>query len=157
MTSDMSALPVTMETQYQQRLARYVTAMRNGKPDMVPIRGEVVYNGKPLAEGNVVYLPATPGQGRQATGAIQPDGSFVMTTLKKGDGVMHGDYRIVVYAYEPHPGEPTSREQHEALAKSGENERGFLIPEKYTNPATSGLTDKVDQSHPGVKRIELND
>lgn len=42
MTSDISALPatvpVTMETQYQQRLTRYVTAMRNGKPDMVPIR-----------------------------------------------------------------------------------------------------------------------
>lgn len=42
MTSDISALPatvpVTMEAQYQQRLTRYVTAMRNGKPDMVPIR-----------------------------------------------------------------------------------------------------------------------
>lgn len=42
MTSDISALPatvpVTMEAQYQQRLTRYVTAMRNEKPDMVPIR-----------------------------------------------------------------------------------------------------------------------
>ncbi len=27
-----------IEEQYQQRLKRYVTAMRNGKPDMVPIR-----------------------------------------------------------------------------------------------------------------------
>ena len=27
-----------METRYQARLKRYVTAMRNEKPDMVPIR-----------------------------------------------------------------------------------------------------------------------
>jgi uroporphyrinogen-III decarboxylase len=30
--------PETIETRYQQRLARYVTAMRHGKPDRVPIR-----------------------------------------------------------------------------------------------------------------------
>ena len=30
--------PPSAERQYQQRLARYVTAMRNEKPDMVPIR-----------------------------------------------------------------------------------------------------------------------
>ena len=27
-----------METRYQERLARYVTAMRNGQPDRVPLR-----------------------------------------------------------------------------------------------------------------------
>ena len=31
-------MPSTTERLYNQRLARYVTAMRNGKPDMVPIR-----------------------------------------------------------------------------------------------------------------------
>jgi len=31
-------LPSEIEQRYQQRLARYVTAMRNGKPDRIPIR-----------------------------------------------------------------------------------------------------------------------
>jgi hypothetical protein len=31
-------MPETMEQRYQERLKRYVTALRNGKPDMVPIR-----------------------------------------------------------------------------------------------------------------------
>ena len=31
-------MPSEIEQRYQQRLARYVTAMRNGKPDRVPIR-----------------------------------------------------------------------------------------------------------------------
>jgi hypothetical protein len=129
----------------------------SGLPDMVPIRGEVLYNGEPLKEGNVVYLPTKAGQGRQATGAIQADGSFVMTTLKEADGVMQGEYNLVIYAYEPHPGEPKSREEHEALAESCEILRGFLIPEKYTSPNTSGLSDRVDGDHSGFKRIELRD
>ena len=33
-----SAMPSEMEQRYQQRLKRYVTAMRNEKPDRVPIR-----------------------------------------------------------------------------------------------------------------------
>jgi hypothetical protein len=33
-----TAVPDSMEQLYQQRLRRYVTAMRNEKPDMVPIR-----------------------------------------------------------------------------------------------------------------------
>ncbi len=128
-----------------------------GLPDMVPVRGEVIYNGEPLKEGNVVYLPAKADQGRQATGGIQPDGTFVMTTLRDSDGVMQGAYDLVVYAYKPHPGEPKSREEHEALFASGEIVRGFIIPEKYTNPATSGLSDIVDDDHTGFKRIELSD
>jgi len=36
--AEPSTQPSDHETLYQQRLARYVTAMRNGKPDRVPIR-----------------------------------------------------------------------------------------------------------------------
>ena len=38
---------MTTEERYQQRLRRYVTAMRNEKPDMVPIRPFVAeFTGK---------------------------------------------------------------------------------------------------------------
>ena len=80
-----------------------------------------------------------------------------MTSLKRGDGVMMGDYHIVVYAYEPHPGEPSTREEHEQLASKGEIERGFIIPEKYTRPDASGLSDTVDGNHSGFIKLELND
>ena len=126
-------------------------------PTTIPIRGEVIYNGAPLKEGTVVYLPKQPGQGRQATGAIQQDGSFVLTTFKDGDGVVPGAYDIVIYAYKPHPGEPRTREEMEAVAAAGRIERGFIIPENYTNSATSGLSDIVNGEHSGFKRIELSD
>ncbi len=125
---------------------------------MVPIRGEVLYKGKPLTvgEGTVVYIPVESGEMRKATGAIQPDGSFTLTTLNPGDGAMKGKYNIVVYCYEPHPGEPQTMEDRERVRRHG-LERGSVIPEKYANPATTGLSDTVDDSHSGFKRIELND
>jgi len=121
---------------------------------LIPIRGEVTYNGAPLTDGTVVYLPEQAG-GRQATGAIGPDGTFALTTQNRDDGAMKGSYKIVVYAYKPHPGEPKTREEHEAMVKKGGIERGYVIPEKYTDPATSGLSDTVDENHSGFKKIEL--
>jgi len=38
LTDDSSTIRTPTESMYQQRLARYVTAMRNEKPDQVPIR-----------------------------------------------------------------------------------------------------------------------
>jgi len=38
MTTNTPFAPDSIEQRYQQRLTRYTTAMRNEKPDMVPIR-----------------------------------------------------------------------------------------------------------------------
>lgn len=126
-----------------------------GEQELIPIRGEVFYNGAPMTEGTVHYTPRDRGLGQQASGGIGPDGKFEMTTRQRGDGVKPGEYLISVYAMAPHPGEPSSREEVEAMG--GKIERGFLIPEKYTDPTTSGLTDTVNADHPGTKRIELTD
>src|SRR5262245_33401437 len=72
-------------------------------PEMVPIRGEVLYKGAPLlnvTQGIVRYSPKQSGTpAREATGRIQPDGTFELTTFKKADGVVVGDYTITVSAY----------------------------------------------------------
>jgi hypothetical protein len=124
--------------------------------ELFPIRGEVTYQGKPLPEGTVVYLPQDSPGARQATGAIQPDGSFALMTRDENDGAMRGSYQIAIYAYKPHPGEPATREEHEALAKKGGLKREYLIPEKFADPKTSGLTDVVNEEHSGFKKFELN-
>jgi len=126
---------------------------RDGLPNMVAIRGTVSYQGKPLTEGTVLYLPQDP-QGRQARGDVAADGTFTLTTLRNGDGAQQGSYRIVVIAYKPHPGEMT-REQIEAAG--GLIHREFSIPEKYTKAETSGLTDEVNRDHSGIKQLALED
>ena len=125
-----------------------------GLPNMVHVRGQVIYQGEPLRSGTVVYVPRSPDEGRQARGEIQPDGTFVLTTLRPGDGVQTGEYDIAVVALAAHPGE-LSREAIEAAG--GVIKRGYLIPDKYAQATTSGIHDTVDKSHSGVKVIEIRD
>lgn len=125
-----------------------------GLPDMVPIRGTVSFKGELLTDGHVIYAPVS-AEGRQARGAIQTDGSFRLTTLRENDGAQQGEYKIVVIALEPHPGEPPSREEVEAAG--GKIRRGSLIPKRYTSAETTELSDSVDDSHDGVMKIELTE
>jgi hypothetical protein len=125
-------------------------------PTLIPIRGEVLYKGAPLKDvpqGLVIYLPKS-GDGRQASGRLQRDGSFILTTRQKADGVIPGEYYITVSAYSENA--QLSREQVEA-ARGVVPKPGLMIPEKYTEPTTSGLSDTVDSNHSGFKRIELTE
>ena len=124
----------------------------SGIPDLIPIRGTVTYQGKPLPEGEVRYVPQTPGQGRMARGKIR-DGSFSLTTASRDDGVKPGEYRIVVIAYGPER-EP-ERDAQGFVTK--EFPRPLLIPESYANPETTPLTDVVDEDHRGSVQFELRD
>jgi hypothetical protein len=124
-------------------------------PVLIPIRGEVLYKGAPLRDvprGLVKYLPKS-DNARQASGRIQPDGSFVLTTFQNADGVTPGEYLIVVTA---NTTQELSREQVEAAGGAVAGPR-LLIPEKYTDLNTTPLSDTVDANHSGFKRIELTD
>jgi len=123
---------------------------------LIPIRGEVTYNGKPLSDGSVIYVPVEPN-GRQASGRINADGTFDLTTLKGKDGAMKGSYQIAVYALKSKAGGIPSREDMESSNRSTGAEPEFVVPEKYADPSTSELTDTVDESHSGFQKIELTD
>jgi hypothetical protein len=122
--------------------------------ELIPVRGTVTYNGKPLSRGVVNYVPTKAGAGRSANGPIQADGTFVMTTQKRDDGVARGTYNIVIYSDEEAP----IRTREEIESQRGPTAKPkLLIPEKYVSLETSGLSDVVDDNHSGFKKIELND
>jgi hypothetical protein len=124
-----------------------------GLDGTVPIRGRVSYQGKPLTDAEVQYLPKDVQRGRLARGKVQADGSFVMTTLRPGDGVLPGEYRVVVYAFEPHPGEPGRGENGgESLVNYDPKSR---IPAEYADAEKTPLKDVVDGGHSGVFNIEI--
>src|SRR5579883_1927961 len=60
----------------------------------VPVKGSVTYQGKKLTQGEVTFESLE--NGREAHGRIQPDGTFVLTTFKEGDGALAGDHRVAV-------------------------------------------------------------
>jgi hypothetical protein len=115
----------------------------------VPIEGKVTYNGKAMTRGDVLYVPSNKQVGRTSRAKIQPDGTFEMTTLKEGDGVMKGEYGIAVIvlgprAPDPPPGQPNI-----------DRPATYLIPEHYARADLSGFTDTVYADHSGYKELVL--
>ncbi|MEA1952330.1 MAG: hypothetical protein U9N87_13175, partial [Planctomycetota bacterium] len=113
--------------------------------ELAPLTGKVIYKGKPLRFGTVVVEHE---YGQPATGAIQPDGTFVLTTRGEGEGTAVTKSRVRVACYEGQdPDKKAGPGQLPALGRS-------LIPEKYTSFETSGLTIEV---HPRVNEpVVLN-
>jgi hypothetical protein len=67
-------------------------------PTLIPVKGKVIYKGQPVSKGIVRFEPD--GYGRMASGQLQSDGTFVLTTLKEGDGVVAGEHRVTIEGFE---------------------------------------------------------
>lgn len=68
-------------------------------PKLGKVSGKVSYQGKPLDAGRVVFTPVA-GKGGEsdqgASGEINSDGSYEMTTFNTGDGVVLGQHIVTV-------------------------------------------------------------
>jgi hypothetical protein len=82
----------------------------------VPVKGKIIYKGKPLTAGTVVFEPEDAG--RDAHGKIQSDGTFELSTYKTGDGAVRGPHRVAV-------------------------EHNLKIPVKYKNVSSSKIEVEV--------------
>lgn len=58
------------------------------------VSGTVRREGEPLATGKVIFSPVSGG--KLAFGAIQPDGTFQLTTESADDGAVAGQYRVMI-------------------------------------------------------------
>ena len=103
-----------------------------------PVRGSVIFNGEPLQQGSVTFIPET---GPYASGRISSDGTFSLTTYNEGDGAIEGMHRILVSAVKVDPKHP------QAIP---------LIPFKYGSVQTSGLTATVEKEGDNKVTLELS-
>jgi hypothetical protein len=88
----------------------------------IPVKGRVTYKGQPLTQGTVLFEPE--GAGKEARGEINPDGTYVLTTYKPGDGAVPGAHRVSING---------------ATGKT----RASRIPDKYGSYNTSKLEAEV--------------
>lgn len=91
---------------------------------MVPVSGKVSVGGKPVASGQVVYVPEKNLGGAIISGKID-NGTYTLTTDGK-DGAPLGRYKVFLTTSTP-----------------GAKESGASINAKYSSPNTSGLTREV--------------
>ena len=118
----------------------------DGRPARYQVTGEVTYNGEPLPRGSIAFSPRDPDQGVGCFGEIE-DGYYRMTTFDTGDGAVPGLYDVSITAIEVTPTNPLddielSPTPEAAVARDMRDAR-HLIPAKYNNPASSGLSAEV--------------
>jgi hypothetical protein len=135
------------------------------------VTGTVTMDGQPLSGATVVFNPEGGGGGQIATGLTDGGGKFTMGTIKKGDGVRPGKYRVTVTktaekpkpvpyagdvmakkfaakseAERKDPGKDAQKdvEQAKAEQKAGP-EKQVPTPPVYQDPAKTPLTAEVPQ------------
>jgi len=97
------------------------------RPDRVPVSGQVLIDGQPLGGGTIRLYPAS---ARPATARIGPDGRFTLKTFETGDGAVLGTHPVTVASIE----------------EFSDTKRRWLVPKKYADPGTSGLTATIDDA-----------
>lgn len=107
-------------------LAHASCSTRTDRPPLYPVKGQVLYEGKPAA-GAVVVFHGTDGAEANASrprGKADPQGNFALSTYEAGDGAPAGDYVATV--------EWRRVDVHPAQG-------GSLLPPAYADPKLSKL------------------
>ena len=108
--------------------------------ETAPVRGRVTLDGRPLPSG---YVVVPTHRGRMASGQIEPDGTFILTTYDHGDGAQLGAHPVVVNEVPPDEFSAVPREQR------------VRIPSRYASAGTSGLTVDVKPGQENFLDLKL--
>ena len=120
-----------------------------------PVTGTVLLDGKPLVGAMVQFVPQ--GTGRDATGETDKSGNFTMSTFQPKDGVVQGEYKVMIAppAATADPVAYASAEEAMAAASKAPAKKatGPPFPQEYTRPDQTPLKQKVPVS--GSLKYEL--
>jgi hypothetical protein len=107
----------------------------DGRPLRVPVSGQVLIDGKPLRDAHIRFYPT---EGRSATAMSDPEGRFALSCYQDNDGVIPGQQKVVVAAFET----------------INANTLKWNAPKKYSEEGASGLEYKIEKPESDFK-IEL--
>jgi hypothetical protein len=102
----------------------------SGRKPVYPVSGKVLFQGRP-AKGAMVKFHPQDGSDTALVprGEVDADGTFRLTTYQQHDGAPAGRYAVTIFWGVP--------------SKGGDEFDRLLVPSRYLNPATSGLTAEV--------------
>jgi hypothetical protein len=137
------------------RSARFLTASAlvfiagcggTAGPVCHPVRGQVRWNGQPLAEAQVVFHPQFSADEKfpQPIGQTDAQGNFALSTFQPNDGAPEGQYVITVELRD-------LRQVGEETVRDGPN----LLPGRFARPQESGLRHAVVMGENTVPVIEI--
>jgi hypothetical protein len=115
---------------------------------LYPVRGSVLFNGKPAAGATVVFHRVGASDAKSAeqaplpTGTVQADGSFTLTTPPLGEGAPAGEYQVAVVWLD------RDRVSAEGAAPN-------KLPIRYSTPQGSGLKVQVNEGPTELPPFQL--
>jgi len=116
-------------------------------PELVAVTGKVTYQGRPLADASVTFVPADyEEEATELNRVVRPAGRTDAEggyELAWGDhtGAPPGKYTVMITAFKP--------------SDDPEEKPESLIPEVYASPKTSGLAKVVKEDGDNVINIDL--
>lgn len=124
----------------------FVSACSSGRKPIYPVKGQVLVNGKPAANAQILFHPAedTPEQ-LCPTGHTDDEGYFTLTSYVKGDGAPEGNYNVTVTWFRVWRG---NRADADVL-------RYNALPQHYAQPNSSPLHAKVNKGKNDLPALQL--
>ncbi|QDT29403.1 hypothetical protein Enr10x_47560 [Gimesia panareensis] len=116
------------------------------RPNRTPVSGTVTYNGEPVEGASISFVPVDQTKGQNANGLTDNAGLFQMGTFEGTDGVVAGEYTVMITQFEPAevsqalPEDDPNYDPNPKPQPPPEN----LLPEKYASADNSGLTVTVE-------------
>ena len=105
-------------------------------------QGQVLWEGKPLANAFVVLHPESPDL-VPARASTDASGNFTLTTFDTGDGAPAGDYKVTVAFYQP-------------INQGGSLVPGpNIIPPKYSDAAATQLRVSIREGENQLPPVTL--
>lgn len=125
-----------------------------GLDAVYPVEVTVTYNGNPLPEADVYFVPDDGNQRFAAVGTTDANGKATLYTLNKYKGAKAGPHNISVSKWEVvETGKFDTNEEGEKVPITARN---LIIPQKYRDHKTSGLSETVEQGN-NAFTLELTD
>lgn len=132
-------LPVRLAlTSFALMSLTFVTGCGKSGPPMGRVSGKVTYQGNPVPNATVTFLPAGEG-GQAAIGITDSAGNYQLSTFGRNDGALVGTHRANIVARAAYEGK-IPEGAGEALLEELQVQGKPLIPQRYFNTETSGLT-----------------
>lgn len=130
----------------------------SNRPTVVKATGTVTHKQQPVEGATVLFVPADGGHA--ATGMTDANGKFQLMTFDPSDGAVPGKYTVAISKYDMSTANPELEDDlaNELLPDTDEPVGPTpLLPVRYAEAATSGITQEVSASGANDFSFDLTD
>ncbi|HET6423332.1 MAG TPA: carboxypeptidase-like regulatory domain-containing protein [Planctomycetaceae bacterium] len=118
-----------------------------------PSSGSVKLNGKPVEGATVVFAPEATGDAAVSASAMTDvNGAFSLQAYPPLKGAAPGKYKVSITKREVPPSPPDGPNAHDVPQQPPPK---WIVPEKFSDPAKSGLTADIPEGGRDDLHFEL--